>query len=205
MKMFTEHLALAVANLNLRESLRTQAIRDPLTVLFNRPYMEESLDREFRRSLRRESPLTILIIDIDHFRQLSDSHGYEAGDAVLRELAKLFQAQLRVEDIASRYGGEEFLLISPETDIAAARECGERLRQATHAMRYSIMAKLLKESAYRSVWLAFRNKAVRSMLSCALPMQRCIVPRLMVAIAWNWSNIEQDTAAKLASAGSATG
>jgi diguanylate cyclase (GGDEF)-like protein len=134
-KTLTEHLALAVANLNLRETLRTQAIRDPLTGLFNRRYMEESLDREFRRSLRKESPLAILMVDIDHFKQLNDLHGHEAGDAVLRELARLFQAQLRMEDIASRYGGEEFVLILPEADMTAASECGERLRQAIHAMR----------------------------------------------------------------------
>jgi diguanylate cyclase len=134
-KTLTEHLALAVANLNLRESLRKQAIRDPLTGLFNRRYMEESLEREFRRASRRESPLAILMIDIDHFKRLNDSFGHEAGDAVLRELAKVFQAQLRAEDIASRYGGEEFVLILPESDMAAASECADRLQQAVHAMQ----------------------------------------------------------------------
>lgn len=134
-KTLTEHLALAVANLNLRETLRTQAIRDPLTGLFNRRYMEEALDREFRRALRKGSLLAILMVDIDHFKRLNDLHGHEAGDAVLRELAKLFQAQLRAEDIASRYGGEEFVLILPEIDLAAATECAERLREAIHAMQ----------------------------------------------------------------------
>lgn len=129
-KTLTEHLALAVANLNLRETLRTQSIRDPLTGLFNRRYMEESLHREFRRALRKESPLALVMVDIDHFKMFNDSHGHEAGDAVLRELAKLFQVHLRDEDIASRYGGEEFLLILPETDVKAAHECGERLLAA---------------------------------------------------------------------------
>jgi diguanylate cyclase (GGDEF)-like protein len=134
-KTLTEHLALAVANLNLRETLRTQAIRDPLTGLFNRRYMEESLDREFRRSLRKETSLAILMLDIDHFKRLNDSFGHEAGDAVLRELAKIFQAQLRAEDIASRYGGEEFVLILPEADLVVAAECADRLRWATHTMQ----------------------------------------------------------------------
>jgi hypothetical protein len=78
-KTLTEHLALAVANLNLRETLRTQAIRDPLTGLFNRRYMEESLDREFRRSLRKETSLAILMLDIDHFKRLNDSLAMKRG------------------------------------------------------------------------------------------------------------------------------
>ncbi len=143
-KTLTEHLALAVANLNLRETLRTQAIRDPLTGLFNRRYLEESLNREFRRSLRKGSAVAMLMVDIDRFKQVNDSHGHEAGDAVLRELAKVLQAQLRVEDIASRYGGEEFVLILPETEMTSAFECGERVRQAIHAMRIQHYGQLLE-------------------------------------------------------------
>ena len=75
------------------------------------------------------------MIDIDYFKVLNDSRGHEAGDAVLRELARLFQAQLRMEDIASRYGSEEFVLILPEVDLTAAYERAERLRQATHGMQ----------------------------------------------------------------------
>jgi diguanylate cyclase len=134
-KTLAEHLALAVANLNLRETLRTQSIRDPLTGLFNRRYMEESLEREFRRALRKRSPLAVLMVDLDHFKRFNDSHGHEAGDAVLRELAKVFQALLRAEDIVSRYGGEEFTLILPETDLEAARECATRLQMASRGIQ----------------------------------------------------------------------
>lgn len=134
-KTLTEHLALAVANLNLRETLRTQAIRDPLTGLFNRRNMEESLEREFRRAVRKGSSLAVLMVDIDHFKRLNDSHGHEAGDAVLRELAKVFQSHLRAEDIACRYGGEEFVLILPEAELAVALERAERLRQAVHSIQ----------------------------------------------------------------------
>ena len=134
-RTLAEHLALAVANLNLRETLRTEAIRDPLTGLFNRRYMEASLEREFRRSLRRQTSLAVIMIDVDHFKQFNDSHGHEAGDAVLRELAKLFQSQLRAEDIASRYGGEEFILTLPETHVEAAWECAERLRRGVYTMQ----------------------------------------------------------------------
>jgi diguanylate cyclase len=126
-RTLAEHLALAVANLKLRESLRVQSIRDPLTDLYNRRYMEESLDRELRRTARREQPLAVLMIDVDHFKKFNDSFGHEAGDVLLRELARLFRAQLRADDIACRYGGEEFMLILPEANLASAVERAERL------------------------------------------------------------------------------
>jgi diguanylate cyclase len=134
-KTLTEHLALAVTNLNLRETLRTQSIRDPLTGLYNRRYMEESLEREFRRALRKGLPLAILMVDLDHFKRFNDSHGHEAGDAVLRELAKVLQALLRSEDIVSRYGGEEFTLILPDTGLEAAHECATRLQVACRGIQ----------------------------------------------------------------------
>jgi len=129
-KTLTEHLALAVANLNLRETLRSQSIRDPLTGLYNRRYMEESLEREFRRALCKGLPLAVLMVDLDHFKRFNDSHGHEAGDAVLRKLAKVFHALIRTEDIVSRYGGEEFTLILPDTSLEAAHECATRLQMA---------------------------------------------------------------------------
>jgi len=128
-RTLAEHLALAVANLNLRETLRTQSIRDPLTGLFNRRYMEESLERELRRALRKKTSLTVMMIDIDHFKRFNDSFGHEAGDTLLRELARSFGSQLRGEDIACRYGGEEFTLILPEAAIEPARERAEQLRR----------------------------------------------------------------------------
>lgn len=143
-KTLAEHLALAVANMNLRETLRTQSIRDPLSGLFNRRYMEESLEREYRRALRKNASLAIVMIDLDHFKRFNDSYGHEAGDAVIRELAKVFQAQLRAEDIASRYGGEEFVLILPETDMKAAMECSERLLEAARAIHIQHYGQILE-------------------------------------------------------------
>jgi diguanylate cyclase len=142
-KTLTEHLALAVANLNLRETLRSQSIRDPLTGLYNRRYMEESLEREFRRALRKGQPLSILMVDLDHFKRFNDSHGHEAGDAVLRELAKVFQALLRTEDIVSRYGGEEFTLILPDTGLEAAHECATRLVMASQGIQVQHYGEIL--------------------------------------------------------------
>ncbi len=135
LRRVAEHLSLAVANLTLRETLRIQSIRDPLTGLFNRRYMEESLERELRRSLRKETFLSILMADIDHFKRFNDTFGHEAGDAVLRELARTFQALLRAEDIVCRYGGEEFLVVLPETTPTTAQETAERLRNAVQAIQ----------------------------------------------------------------------
>ena len=123
-----ERLALALANANLREALRHQAIRDPLTGLFNRRYMQETLEREVSRSARSQRPLSILFLDLDHFKRFNDTHGHGAGDALLREFGHLLRTRLRAEDIVCRYGGEEFLLIMPETTLAATLERAETLR-----------------------------------------------------------------------------
>ncbi|HEY0263499.1 MAG TPA: sensor domain-containing diguanylate cyclase [Granulicella sp.] len=143
-KILAEHLSLTVANLNLRETLRTQSIHDPLTGLFNRRYMEEALERELHRSSRRGTPLAILMVDLDHFKRFNDTYGHAAGDAALRELARVFQTQLRAEDIASRYGGEEFLIILPENDRTTAWECAERLRRAVEEIHFQHYGEMLE-------------------------------------------------------------
>jgi len=130
-----ENAALALANLNLREILRMQSVREPLTGLYNRRYMEESLERELRRSTRKKSPLGVMMLDVDHFKRLNDTFGHEAGDAVLRTLANLFRTQLRGEDVVCRYGGEEVTMILPEASLEATRQRAERLRDAAkHAV-----------------------------------------------------------------------
>jgi len=121
-------LALALANLRLRETLRMQSIRDPLTGLFNRRYMEESLARELRRAGRNQRRLGIMMLDLDHFKRFNDTHGHEAGDTLLRELGEFLRTRTRREDIACRYGGEEFVLVLPEATIEVTRQRGERLR-----------------------------------------------------------------------------
>jgi len=143
-KTLAEHLALAVANLNLRETLRTQSIRDPLTGLFNRRYMEESLERELRRAARKKLPVAVLMVDVDHFKHFNDTFGHEAGDDVLRELARMFESQLRAEDVACRYGGEEFVLILPEASLEAARERAEQFRQAAKGSQIQYRGKALE-------------------------------------------------------------
>lgn len=128
-RTLAEHIGLALANLNLREVLRSQSIRDSLTGLFNRRYMEESLERELRRASRKQCSLGVMMIDIDHFKTFNDSFGHDAGDAVLRELAKIFKAQFRGEDIVCRYGGEEFTIILPDATLQGTQERAEQLRE----------------------------------------------------------------------------
>ncbi len=134
-KTLAEHLALTLASLNLREKLKMQALRDPLTDLFNRRYMEESLERELRRVARKGLPLSVLMVDVDHFKQFNDSYGHEAGDVLLQNLAMTFRANLRAEDIACRYGGEEFTLILPETGLPVSLDRAEVIRQRVAQLR----------------------------------------------------------------------
>ena len=121
-----DHLAFALANLKLRQSLRDLSVRDPLTGLFNRRYLSESLGRELARCGRRGLPLSVLAFDLDHFKAFNDNYGHPAGDAILRAFARVLQANSRNEDIACRQGGEEFLVILPEMDREVAmRRAGE--------------------------------------------------------------------------------
>jgi diguanylate cyclase (GGDEF)-like protein/PAS domain S-box-containing protein len=123
-----DSVALALANLKLRETLRHQSIRDPLTGLFNRRYMEETLERETRRVARAQRPLGIIMLDVDHFKLFNDTFGHDAGDALLREFGNFLRAHVRGEDVACRYGGEEFTLILPEASLEVTRQRAEHLR-----------------------------------------------------------------------------
>jgi len=123
-----DQIALALANLRLRETLRTQSIRDPLTGAFNRRYMEESLDRELRRAARRGYPIGVIMLDVDHFKRVNETAGREAGDALLRGLGEFLRARIRKEDIACRLDGGEFALIMPEATLDVARQRAEALR-----------------------------------------------------------------------------
>jgi diguanylate cyclase (GGDEF)-like protein len=127
-----EHIALALANLRLREQLRNQTIHDPLTGLFNRRYLEDALERECRRSARSKHPLTLVMIDVDHFKTFNDTWGHEGGDLVLRELAALMRSHFRGEDVVCRYGGEEFVILLAEASSESARSRVDELRMAVH-------------------------------------------------------------------------
>jgi diguanylate cyclase (GGDEF)-like protein/PAS domain S-box-containing protein len=125
-----EHIAMALSNLKLHETLRSQSIRDPLTGLFNRRFMEESLELEIRRAARNQRPLGMIMIDLDHFKHFNDNFGHDAGDLLLKELGSLLKNNIRAEDIACRYGGEEFTLILPEGTGAVTRQRAEFFKDA---------------------------------------------------------------------------
>lgn len=108
---FAELTALAFANVRLRENLRYQSMRDPLTGLYNRRYLEDFLLKQIHQSERTRTPLSVLMLDLDHFKKINDTYGHDAGDAVLKELGKVLQDDIRVGDIAARYGGEEFIIV----------------------------------------------------------------------------------------------
>jgi len=124
-----DHIALAISNLKLRETLKNQSIRDPLTGLFNRRYLEEFLEIELLRSQRHQRPLAAIMIDADRFKRFNDTFGHDAGDAVLRALAMCLEKNIRGSDIACRYGGEEFTLILPEASLDDTKERASQLCQ----------------------------------------------------------------------------
>lgn len=138
-----EQIALALANIKLRENLRNQSIRDPLTYLYNRRYLEESLLRELNRAKRKQVPVGIIMLDVDHFKQFNDKFGHDAGDTVLKEVGKFLQKHTRQSDIACRYGGEEFILILPEASIDVLKERAEQLREGVKALNVSHCDQLL--------------------------------------------------------------
>jgi len=143
-KTVGEHITLAVANLRLRENLRNQSIRDGLTGLFNRRYLEETLEREIHRAVREQAPLAIIFLDIDHFKSFNDEYGHEAGDAVLRQLGAFLTAQVRYEDIACRYGGEEFVVVLPDAAIGIAAQRAEGIRAGVKGMSVQVGGKTLQ-------------------------------------------------------------
>ena len=122
-------VALALRNLQLREQLREMSIRDSLTGLLNRRYLEESLLKEISRAQRKAFPLSVVMIDIDLFKTFNDTFGHEAGDTVLKELGRLFQKHVREGDFACRLGGEEFTLIMPEVTRHAAFRRADEIRE----------------------------------------------------------------------------
>jgi diguanylate cyclase (GGDEF)-like protein len=141
-----ENLSLAMANLKLRESLQNQAIHDPLTGLYNRRYLEESMDRELHRARRQNTPLGVVMMDLDHFKNFNDTFGHAGGDALLSAVANLMKANMRKEDIACRYGGEEFLLIMPGASLPAVQERAENLRLAVKDLQVKYQNQMLKST-----------------------------------------------------------
>ncbi|ABY30088.1 GGDEF domain-containing protein [Methylorubrum extorquens] len=121
-------MSLALSNIALREKLRNQALRDPLTGLYNRRYMEDSLERYVRLAEREGRKVSVIMIDLDHFKRLNDEHGHAIGDAVLCEAAAAIVGALRETDVACRYGGEEMIVFLPDCDLEDAAAKAEQIR-----------------------------------------------------------------------------
>lgn len=113
----------------IEDLLHNQCIRDPLTGLYNRRCLQEFLDREIERAHQQNEPLSIIMLDIDHFKRFNDIFGHQAGDLVLQEVSRLLQRNIRNSEIACRYGGEELMLILPQTGLEVSRQRAEQLRE----------------------------------------------------------------------------
>jgi diguanylate cyclase (GGDEF)-like protein len=137
------NLALSLASLQLRETLREQSIRDPLTRLFNRRFLEESFERELQLAGRKGQSIAVLFLDLDHFKRFNDTFGHDAGDMVLQSLADLFRSVFRSTDICCRYGGEEFAIILPESTSSDAVRRADALRSEVKGLRLQYKKQLL--------------------------------------------------------------
>ncbi len=121
-----EQIGLALANLKLRHDLRQEAIRDPLTGIYNRRYMMETLQQEFSRAARQHSTIALLMIDLDHFKKFNDTYGHDTGDLVLKRVARELSRNSRIEDTACRFGGEEFCLVCPDVSLENAQHLADK-------------------------------------------------------------------------------
>jgi diguanylate cyclase (GGDEF)-like protein len=121
--------------------LRELSVRDHLTGLFNRRYLEETLERELLRALRQQISLGVIMLDVDDFKQINDTYGHFAGDTVLRKLGKLLRKHIRGEDVASRYGGDEFILVLPGASLEVTRERARLICEAAKAFQLDVDGK----------------------------------------------------------------
>jgi diguanylate cyclase (GGDEF)-like protein len=138
-----ERLQQGIASVTaLQGKLEAMAFRDPLTGLYNRRYLDDALERELQRARRQNYPVSVLVIDIDHFKDFNDKHGHQAGDEVLRALASELHRGVRADDLACRWGGEEFVLVLPTMSIEAAAERADEFRTdfGRQAVRYRDMS-----------------------------------------------------------------
>jgi diguanylate cyclase (GGDEF)-like protein len=129
LRLLATQAVIAIQKQQAFEQIKNLSIRDPLTGLYNRRYLNEVLLTEMDRASRLRHPLSVLLIDIDHFKEVNDRFGHLTGDQVLHDLAQLFGSSIRPYDIFARFGGEEFLILMPETDEQKGLALGQRLRK----------------------------------------------------------------------------
>jgi len=150
-RALADSMSLALSNIALREKLRTQSLRDPLTGLYNRRYMEDALERYCSLAERSGGSTSVMMIDLDHFKRLNDEHGHAKGDAVLRDVAAQITGALRPSDVVARYGGEELMVILPQCDLDDAVLKAELLRARVEALSEVHRAKITASFGIASI------------------------------------------------------
>ncbi len=135
LRQLIQLISMAIASMQVRQKLENQSIRDPLTGLFNRYFMQITLQKELARGRRKQNTLGVLMLDVDHFKTFNDRFGHALGDTVLESVAAVLQTSVRTDDFVCRFGGEEFIIILPETSVEQALVCAERLRQLVSDLR----------------------------------------------------------------------
>jgi diguanylate cyclase (GGDEF)-like protein len=131
---FVDQLSLALVNIELRERLQNMAIKDPLTELYNRRFLDEALARELLIAERKRAKVCVAMIDIDHFKKVNDTYGHPAGDAILKQVARYLVGMMRRSDIVCRYGGEEMLVVMPDCDLNEGAKKANALRDGIKAL-----------------------------------------------------------------------
>ena len=131
---FVDQLSLALVNIELRERLQNMAIKDPLTELYNRRFLDEALSRELLIAERKRVKVCVAMIDIDHFKKVNDTYGHPTGDAILKQVARYLVGMMRRSDIVCRYGGEEMLVVMPDCDLAEGAKKANALREGIKAL-----------------------------------------------------------------------
>ena len=138
-----EGIKASLSNLKLREIMREQANHDHLTGLYNQRYLQDTLPRELHRALRHNAPMCLAMLDLDHFKHINDTFGHDAGDLLLREFGRMLRENGRKSDIACRYGGEEFVLVLPDSSLEASRQHLEKIRACVKELQVRYGEKLL--------------------------------------------------------------
>ena len=132
----SDFISMSVSNAILYEQTKQLAVTDGLTGISNRPNMEQALQNEFERSMRYGAPLSVVLLDVDHFKGVNDTYGHQKGDEILVAIASLLKKVCRANDIAARYGGEEFLMILPQSNAQGAFKIAERVREEMMKMNF---------------------------------------------------------------------
>jgi diguanylate cyclase (GGDEF)-like protein len=132
---YADHIALALTNLRMQETLRARAVRDSLTGLYNRRYMEEALTRELQHGRERKTQTGVVVVDVDHFKPFNDTYGHGGGDALLTQLARVMQTAFDGDEFICRYGGDEFVIVVPDTNVEELRVRAEQLSDAVRDLR----------------------------------------------------------------------